>query len=143
MAKHILCSIDLTHIEDAKGLILEAKRQASLDDAKITIMTVIPDYGSSWVGSFFKEGTLLKATEVANQTLIKLIAEVLPDNQNVHRRVKVGVVYEKVLLTIKKLDVDLVIIGAHKPTVIDHLMGPNAARIVRVSPVSTMVVRLN
>ncbi|WP_413693435.1 universal stress protein [Psychromonas sp. KJ10-2] len=92
---------------------------------------------------FFKEGTLLKATEVANQTLIKLIAEVLPDNQNVHRRVKVGVVYEKVLLTIKKLDVDLVIIGAHKPTVIDHLMGPNAARIVRVSPVSTMVVRLN
>lgn len=142
MTKHVLCSIDLTHMEESAAVLLEADKQATLNDAKLTVITVIPDYGSSWVGSFFKEGTLRKAIEVANTTLNKLIGDTLPNRKDVETVIKVGVVYEKVLRSITKLGADLVVLGAHKPSVLDHLMGPNAARIVRISPVSTLVVRL-
>ncbi len=143
MTQHVLCSIDLTHSEESAAVLLEADKQATLNNAKLTVITVIPDYGSSWVGSFFKEGTLRKAVELANTALNSLVNDTLPNRNNVETVIKVGVVYEKVLKSIKTLEADLVVLGAHKPSVLDNLMGPNAARIVRTSPVSTLVVRLN
>lgn len=142
MKKHVLCSIDLTHPIDSAGILLEADQQANLNNSKLTVITVIPDYGSSWVGSFFKEGTLRKAVELANTTLNTLIKDTLPDREDVDTVIKVGVVYEQVLKSIEKLNVDFVVLGAHKPNVLDNLMGPNASRIARTSPVSTMIVRL-
>lgn len=143
MPQHILCSVDLTLPEEASGLLLEASKQAAKDNAAISVITVLPDYGSSWVGSFFKTGTLKEATSTAKEALKKLVKDTLPNQQNTRVVIEVGVVYEKVLEHITKLDVDFVIVGAHKPTVIDHLLGPNASRIVRTSPVSTLVVRLS
>ncbi|MCB5161562.1 universal stress protein [Marinomonas algarum] len=141
MNKHILCCIDLTHTKDAKNVILEAERQANIDGAKLTIMTVIPDYGSSWVGLFFKEGTLSDAANAASNTLKTLIKDTLPEHKGVKSVVEIGVVYEQVLHQIDKLKVDLIVLGAHKPNVLDHLMGPNAAHIVRSSPISSLIVR--
>ena len=142
MTKHILCSLDLTHTDEAAGLLLEADRQASLDNSKLSVITVIPDYGTSWVGSFFKPGTLKQAAESANEALHELVKTTLPNRKGVKHITKIGVAYEQVLETINELNVDLVILGAHKPDVLDRLLGPNASRIVRSSPVSTMIVRL-
>lgn len=143
MPKHILCSIDLTLPEEATGILLEANKQALQNNAKISVITVLPDYGSSWVGSFFKDGTLRDATKAAQEALKKLVQDTLPDQKNIRFVIEIGVVYEKVLENITKLDADFVVVGAHKPSVMDHLLGPNASRIVRMSPVSTLVVRLS
>ncbi|MBR7887644.1 universal stress protein [Marinomonas sp. A79] len=141
MTKHVLCCIDLTHAKDSIKVLLEADRQARIDDAKLTVMTVIPDYGSSWVGSFFKEGTLKEAANAASEALKTLIKTTLPDRKGTKTVVEIGVVYEQVLHQIDQLKVDLIVLGAHKPSVLDHLMGPNAAHIVRTSPVSALIVR--
>ncbi|WP_025565415.1 universal stress protein [Psychromonas sp. SP041] len=143
MKKHILCSIDLAYTKEAAAILVEAEKQAGLDNAKLTVITVIPDYRSSWVGSFFKEGTLRKAALAASEQLRELVKTTLPAQENVKCIVEIGVVYEQVLNNIKKLKIDLVVLGAHKPNVIDRLIGPNASRIVRKSPASTLVIRLN
>ena len=142
MTKRILCSVDLTHVDDAKNLLREADRLATFYGAALSVVTVLPDYGSSWVGSFFKDGTLRDASKAADKALHELVRDTLPDREQVQHIVEIGVVYEEVLAAIGKCSADLVVVGAHKPDIADKLLGPNSARVVRLSPVSTLVVRL-
>lgn len=142
MTKHILCSVDLTHMGEAQHLLTEAEKLAGFYGATLSVVTVLPDYNSSFVGSFFKEGTLKEAAGSANDALHKLVRETLPAREQVQHIVKIGVVYEQVIDTISEIGADLVIVGAHKPDLADALLGPNSARVVRHSPVSTLVMRV-
>lgn len=142
MIEHILCSVDLTHSDDARDLLIEADRLASFYDATLSVVTVLPDYNSSWVGTFFKDGTLKEAALAANDALHALVKEALPQRAQVQHIVEIGVVYEQVLKAISESKADLVIVGAHKPAMVDKVLGPNAARIARLSPVSTLVFRI-
>ncbi len=56
---------------------------AAQDKALLSIMTVLPDYGMSFVGSFFKEGTLKEAEHSALAALHALAEEVLPERKQV------------------------------------------------------------
>lgn len=142
MTKHILCAIDLTHLEDARHLLTEADRLAGFYDATLSVVTVLPDYNSSWVGTFFKDGTLKEAANAANAALHELVKATLPNRAQVQHIVEIGVVYEQVLKAIGESNADLVIVGAQKPDMADKLLGPNSARIARLSPVSTLVFRV-
>lgn len=141
MTDHILCAIDLTHEDDARHLLIEADRLATFYGATLSVVTVLPDYNSNWVGSFFKDGTLREAASAANDALHKLVKDTLPDRAKVQHIVEIGAVYEQVLKAIDQSKADLVIVGAHKPDIADKLLGPNSARIARHSPVSTLVLR--
>lgn len=142
MSTHLLCAIDLTHDADARALIAEAGRLAGLESAALSLATVIPDYGSSWVGSFFKEGTLKEAAESARIALHKLADETLGDAKAVQCIVAIGNPYEEVLTAAGKCGADLIVIGAHKPDLAQRIAGPNASRIARNADVSVLVVRL-
>ncbi|MDJ0820680.1 MAG: universal stress protein [Paracoccaceae bacterium] len=142
MTEHVLCAIDLTHEDDAKALLREADKLAGFYGATLSVVTVLPDFGSSWVGTFFKPGTMHDAAEAANDALHDLVRQTLPDREGVQHIVEIGVVYEEVLRAISQAQADLVIVGAHKPDIADRLLGPNSARIARLSPVSTLVVRV-
>ncbi|WP_415919573.1 universal stress protein [Tateyamaria sp. SN6-1] len=142
MTQHILCAVDLTHTAEATRLLQEADRLASFYDATLSVVTVLPDYNSSWVGSFFKDGTLKEAAAAANDALHGLVKTTLPDREQVQHIVEIGVVYEQVLAAIKAAQADLVIVGAHKPDMADKILGPNSARIARLAPVSTLVLRV-
>lgn len=141
MTNHILCAVDLTHEADARHLLIEADRLATFYGATLSVVTVLPDYNSSWVGSFFKDGTLTEAASAANEALHSLVKETLPDRLQVQHIVEIGAVYEQVLKAIDESKADLVIVGAHKPDIADKILGPNSARIARHSPVSTLVLR--
>lgn len=140
MTQHILVAVDLGHEADARDLIQEAARQADVHGAELSVMTVVPDYGMSFVGSFFPQGTLKDALKKADAALHALVSEILPDKR-VQHITEVGVVYEKVLRTIGKVDADFVIVGAHKPDLADRVQGPNSARIARYAPCSVLVWR--
>lgn len=142
MSEHILCAIDLTHSEDAKKLLIEADRLAGFYGAALSVVTVLPDYNSSWVGSFFKDGTLKEAANAANDALHALVKETLPDRAQVQHIVEIGVVYEQVLKAIEQSKSDLVIVGAQKPDMADKILGPNSARIARNAAISTLVLRV-
>lgn len=142
MTEHILCAVDLTHSDDARNLLIEADRLANAYNATLSVVTVLPDYNSSFVGSFFKDGTLQEAAIAANDALHELVKTTLPDREKVQHIVEIGVVYEQVLNAIAQSKADLVIVGAQKPDMADRLLGPNSARIARLSPVSTLVIRM-
>ncbi len=142
MTNHILCAIDMTHIDEAERLLVEADRLAGFYEATLSVVTVLPDYQSSWVGTFFKEGALQEATDAANDALHQLVRKALPKREQVQHIVRIGSIYEQVIEAISDSHADLVIVGAHKPDIADRLLGPNSARIARTSPVSTLVVRM-
>lgn len=142
MTKHILCAVDLTHDGDARAILVESGRLAVFYGARLSVMTVLPDYGSSWVGTFFKEGALDEAAQAASDALHKMVVEVLPEQQGVRHIVDVGSAYEKVLEAVEKFGADMVVVGAHRPDFKDRILGPNAARIVRNAGVSVLVIRL-
>ena len=142
MTSHILCAADLTHADDALAIVREAGRIAKLEDAAISVVTVLPDYGTSFVGSFFKEGTLKEAAQSAKAALREIVGTTLPDHSQVQCIVEIGTVYEEVLDAAGKCGADLILVGAHKPDFTDRVVGPNAARIVRNADVSVLVLRL-
>ncbi|MEM6499239.1 MAG: universal stress protein [Pseudomonadota bacterium] len=141
MSTHYLAAVDLTHMEDAKALLREAGRWAERDNALLSVMTVLPDYGMSFVGSFFKEGTLKEAEHAALATLHALAEDVLPDRKQVQCIVEVGTAYEEVVEVVDKVKADHIVVGAHKPDLVDRILGPNASRIVRYAPVTVSVLR--
>lgn len=141
MTKHILCAVDLTHDGDARALLAESGRLAGFYSARLSVMTVLPDYGSSWVGTFFKEGTMKEAARAASDALHKMVVEILPEQQGVQHIVDIGSAYEKVLEMVDKVGADMVLVGAHRPDFKDRILGPNAARIVRNAGVSVLVMR--
>jgi len=142
MTRHILCGVDLTHDDEARAILAEAGRLAGFYDATLSVITVLPDYGSSWVGSFFRDGTLREAAEAASAALHAMVDAALPGHGHVQHVVEIGNAYEKVLDHARRIGADLIVIGAHKPDLKDRLLGPNAARIVRNADVSVMVLRL-
>ncbi|MEO1549716.1 MAG: universal stress protein [Pseudomonadota bacterium] len=141
MTKHILCAVDLTNMEDAKALLAEADRLATRDGAGLSVATVLPDYGSSWVGSFFKDGTLKEASQAALKALHDLADAVTTQPDKVQCIVEIGTAYEEILAAAKACKADLIVVGAHKPRLDDRILGPNAARIARYADVSVLVIR--
>lgn len=142
MTKRILVAVDLTHPKDAEAILAEAGRVAGLEKAALSLVTVLPDYGSSFVGSFFKSGTLKEASGLALEALHQMVDKVLPEQGPVQCIVEIGNAYEEVLDAASKSGADLVMVGAHRPDFADRIIGPNAARIVRHAKVSVLVVRL-
>ncbi|WP_425093379.1 universal stress protein [Tropicimonas sp. S265A] len=142
MSAHYLVAVDLTHMDNARTLLRETGRLAERDGAVLSLMTVLPDYGMSFVGSFFKEGTLKEAEHSALAALHGLAEEVLPDREQVQCIVEVGTAYEEVIEASRKVDADHIVVGAHKPDLAERILGPNAGRIVRYAPVTVTVLRI-
>lgn len=140
--KQMLCSIDISHEDDAKKILAEAAKLATVYQATLNVVTVVPDYGSSWVGSFFKEGTLKLATQAAMEKLHELTAEIVAEDINVKHIVEVGNTYEQVLKAAEQVVADLIVVGAHKPDLASRIVGPNASRVVRFAQASVLVVRV-
>jgi len=140
--EHILCAVDLSDENDTRNILAEAEKITALYGARLSVVTVVPDYGSSWVGSFFKEGTLKLATQAAMERLRKLTEETITTGVKVRHIVEVGTTYEQVLHAADTVSADLILVGAHKPDLASRIVGPNASRIVRFAKASVMVLRV-
>jgi len=143
MSKTILVAIDLAHPEHHEKLLTKAAQQAGMDGADLAVVSVIPDFGMSIVGSFFEPGAEEQALQDAAKALHEAVAAVLgPDEDaRIKHVIRHGTAYEEILETAKMFEVDLIIMGAHRPNYADYLLGPNAARVVRHSTCSVMVLR--
>lgn len=53
-----------------------------------------------------------------------------------------GTIYDQILRAADRLSVDLIVMGLHRPELSDHLLGPNAARVVRQAEQSIYLVRI-
>lgn len=143
MSNTVLCAIDINRAEEEADVLRQAKKLADLDGARLDVITVVPDFGATIVGAYFKDHDVKTAKDGAAKALSELVESVLGKeaNDDVRHIVAVGSVYEEVLKTAGLDGADLIVIGAHRPDLKDYLLGPNAARVVRHSTCSVYVVR--
>ena len=143
MTGPVLCAVDISNPHRDDNVLRRAARLAALDDAQLDVITVVPDYGMSVVGSYFDKDHHPRIEEEARQRLNDLVTDVLgaEANEKVRHVVVTGNAYEEILRVAQADGAGLIVIGAHKPDLRDFLLGPNAARVVRHADCSVMVVR--
>lgn len=142
MYKNILLTVDLNHPASWKAALPTAVDLARLGGGALHVMTVVPSYGSAMVASYFPPDFEREALEKAKAALDKLVAETVPKEQAVTAHVAHGKVHDEVLKQIEATKADLVVMASHAPDrVREFLVGSQADRVVRRSPVSVLVVR--
>ncbi|ABV93187.1 UspA domain protein [Dinoroseobacter shibae DFL 12 = DSM 16493] len=141
MFKTLLLPVDLSSPQSWEKALPAALRLRDSEDSALHIVTVVPDFGLSVVGSFFEEGFEKKALQEVSDKLRNWVAENVPDTVEVHPHVLHGRVYDEIIRAADRLDVDAIVLGSHRPDLADYLLGPNAARVVRHARQSVFVVR--
>lgn len=143
MSSSVLCAVDISNPDSDAPILKQAARLADLDGARLDVVTVLPDFGETWVSGFFEAGHHDKAVKAAHDKLVALCTQTLGAERNAQIRhvVATGTAYKEILKTAEGAGSDLIVVGAHKPDLADYLLGPNAARVVRHAPVSVYVVR--
>ncbi|WP_028879135.1 universal stress protein [Terasakiella pusilla] len=141
MYKDILLPIDLAEPSSWEKTIPTSIQMARDYEAKLHLMTVIPDFGSSLVGSFFPKGFEESAMQEIKKQLKAFAEDHIPADVPVQRIIANGTVYDEILNVCDKMSIDLIVLAAHRPKLGDYLLGPNAARVVRHAKCSVFVVR--
>ena len=141
MYKEILLPIDLNHESSWRKALPCALELSKTFGARLHVMTVVPDFGMSIVGSYFPKGYEKKVLEGASAALHEFTKKQLPAGAKCQHIVSHGTVYEEILETARSIKADLIVMGSHRPELKDYLLGPNAARVVRHADRSVMVVR--
>jgi nucleotide-binding universal stress UspA family protein len=141
MYKSILLPIDLGQKSSWEKAIPVAVALAKNQGAKIHVLTIIPDYGMSVVGSYFPKDFEEKSRSSSETELNKLMAEHIPGDVSAEAHVGRGAIYKEILAAADSQACDLIVLASHRPEMSDYLLGPNAARVVRHASQSVFVVR--
>lgn len=143
MTGPVLCAIDISDAEHDNAIVLQAHKMAEANGVSLDVVTVVPDFGKSVVGSYFKRNHHDEMIETARDALNTIVTTTIGAASNAQTRhiVATGSAYEEIIKLSKMAQSSLIVIGAHKPDFKDYLLGPNAARVVRHSSCSVYVVR--
>jgi nucleotide-binding universal stress UspA family protein len=136
MFKTVLIPIDLSHAEVGKAMIGAAKRIGG-EGVQIILINVVEDI-PTYVAAELPGGYLEKSTQSAQEAL-----EEIANEANIQASVEVrsGQVYRSILAAAEERNVDLIVIGSHRPGFQDFLLGSTAARVVRHATCTVLVVR--
>ncbi len=139
----ILCAVDVSNGNDDIPTIKAAQEMATLLGKQLDVIAVIPDFGMSSVGSFFKKDHHDYMLEEAKNLLNTLAREALGAEANAKLRhvVATGRAYEEVLNLADQTQPSMIVVGSHKADRSHYMLGPNPARIVRHANCSVYVVR--
>ncbi len=141
MYKDILYPVDITEEGSWKDSLPVVIDLANAFNAKLHIMTVVSDYGMSLVQQYFPQGSVEKVVEKTKDALHDFVRRHIPEGIKVQHIVAKGSVYECIIKTANEVKADLIVMSAHRPELKDYLLGPNAAKVVRHSDRSVLVVR--
>ncbi len=138
MFKKVLIPIDVAIKDEAQKLLVAAKTLTAGWDCELHVLTVVPDFGMAIVGSYFDEKFEDQTRGAVAEQLAAVVAQA---DMSVTQQVLMGSVYDSVIAHANNIGADLIVIGAHQPDLSDYLLGSNAARVVRHSKRSVLVLR--
>ncbi len=144
MYNNILLPVDIVEKDSWVKSLPIVIEYATTFNAKLHIMTAIPNYGMSLVSQYFPKDSVKKMVEKTKEELHKFVDENLQDSKLDLGKVIVaqgGSVYQAIIDTAEEINADLIMISAHRPDLKDYLLGPNAAKVVRHSKLSVLVMR--
>jgi nucleotide-binding universal stress UspA family protein len=147
MKLKILVPVDVEEPRSWTEILPELRQHAKGNEIELTVATVVPELGTviaqaaqaaplvSTLPADLKE----KALSVAHSRLTGLARTT--EFGPIHFVVRSGTIYSEILQTAEEMSVDLIVLKSHMPGIGDYLLGPNAAKIVRHSRCSVLVVR--
>ncbi|MEE2997435.1 MAG: universal stress protein [Pseudomonadota bacterium] len=141
MYKNILLPVDLGNESSWAKALPTAIKYCETFGSVLHVMTVMPDFGSPMVAQFFPDDHEDRMMGQVNEVLHKFVVDHVPHVINVQHIVTDGTIYKKIIDTAEDINADLIIMGSHRPELQDYLLGPNAARVVRHSAKSVLVMR--
>lgn len=141
MYKEILLAIDLGEESSWEKALPAAVELCRTSGARLHALTVVPELGPSIVSGYFPEDYLARMIADATTRLNELLDAELPEGIQARPIVTQGTVYKVIIDTADGIDADLIVMASHRPERRDYLLGPNAARVVRHSDTSVLVVR--
>jgi nucleotide-binding universal stress UspA family protein len=142
MFANVLLTVDLNAPASWEKALPQAVELVQASKGTLHIMSVVPDLGTPLVEGFFPADFEEKALAAAAKALDDLVAADVPKDVKIKQHLGLGNMHEKVLEAIEETGCDLVVMASHKPDrVREFLIGSNADRVVRRSPVSVLVVR--
>jgi nucleotide-binding universal stress UspA family protein len=141
MYRNILVPVDLSDKHSWRKALPTGITLCETFEAKLHLITVVPDFGLPMVGQFFPEGYEAKLRQQAARQLKEFAAQQVPGAIECRRIVAEGKVYQEILKAADAIEADLIVMGSHRPELSDYLLGPNAAKVMRHARCSVMVVR--
>ncbi|MBT4921624.1 MAG: universal stress protein [Rickettsiales bacterium] len=144
MYKNILYPVDIFDESSWQSSLPIVKEYCATFDAKLHVMTAIPDYGMAIVSQYFPKGSIDTLVDKTKQALHEFVEKEIQNNDIVIGNIivsKGGAVYQSIIDTAEKINSDLIMISAHRPELKDYLLGPNSAKVVRHSKISVLVMR--
>ncbi len=145
-----LASIDLAEEESWQSIIKKTVDMATgLEGSQIYLMTVIPGITPLVDARYAIRGEMHGSEEYplqqwkddAEKKLKEIADKHIPKNLYAGVVVENGTVYREVVEAAKDLNIDQIVMGAHRPSLADFLLGPNSARVARHAGCSVTVVR--
>ena len=145
-----LAPIDLEDENMSAGVIEKPVQMATgVPGAKIYLMTVIPGITPGIDQRYAVRGEMHGSAEYPLQQWKDEAAKELQDiaNKKVPKEMQGGIVvengtvYREVVEAAKDLNIEHIVMGAHRPSLADYLLGPNSARVARHAGCTVTVVR--
>jgi nucleotide-binding universal stress UspA family protein len=145
-----LSPIDLEDDSLSENIIKKTVEMATgVKGAKIYVMTVVPGivpginplYAIRGEMHGSEDYPLQEWKDEAARELQKLANKYVPKEMLAGVVVENGTVYREIVEAAKDLDISHIVMGAHRPSLADYLLGPNSARVARHAGCSVTVVR--
>lgn len=141
MYKSILFPVDVHDEISLNAAVPVVKGMKKSFKSKLTVVTVLPDFGAGIVSQYFTKAAEQKIFKETEAKLNAFVKNHLDGEKDIKCLVAQGGIYERIIETAKKTKADLIVMTAHRPELKDYLLGPNAAKVVRHSNISVLVVR--
>lgn len=142
MFNKILIPVDLENELFAEKALSVAIQQAENSNASLHVVTVIPGFGMSMVGSFFPEDAMEKAISAVTKNLATYVKKNVPKSIKVSVKALQGKSHKEILKESKAVGADLIVIPSHNYTRVDKaLLGSTTSRVVERAKVSVMVIK--
>lgn len=133
MIQNVLCVVDLANPATSGQVLQRAGALATLENARLSVLTVAPDFGVSFWADMMEAGPAKAMLDQANQMLEAFVAKTLPGVKAARYMVAYGDPVGKIPDFVEETAADLVVLGASHAEI--------AAALARGDEVSVYLVR--
>ncbi|MCP4765821.1 MAG: universal stress protein [Gammaproteobacteria bacterium] len=141
MYKNILLPVDMEHTAESERALDIALAEAQRSNAKLTIMTIAPGFGSPLVASYFDEDVVKGALKEVARHLKKYIDDNVPDYIETDAVVVEGHPANLILERAREDNIDLIVMASHNSEIENLILGSCAARVVNHAHCTVTVVK--
>ena len=141
MFKSLLLAVDVNSPEGSIRSAEAAISMARAEGATLHLLNVVPDTGMPIVAASMTADSMKQALKAAKTELENWASSRIPKDITHQVHVAEGTVYDQIIRMAGALNIDAIVVGAHRPELKDYLIGPNAARVARHADQSVFVIR--